>query len=100
MILLGISKYPMQSAMEIAKRVMETPRLPEYIKGKGNYVYTDGEGAVGLVIYEFGSVKADEAIEQINDAYWRFYDVPGFRHQLIPLAKAREAGKKFLELAQ
>jgi hypothetical protein len=99
MILLGIGKYPIQSCKELAKRVMEAPRLPEYIKGKGNYFYTNEEGAVGLVIYEFDSVKADEAIEQINDAYWRFYDVPGFRYQLIPLAKARDAAKKFLELA-
>ncbi len=98
MLLLGIGKYPMQSTKEMVKRTMEIPRLPEYIKGKGNYVYTDQEGAVGLVIYEFDSAKADEAIEQINDAYWSFYDVPGFRHQLIPLAKARDAAKKFLEL--
>ncbi len=57
MVLLGIGKYPMQSTKEMVKRMMEMPRLPEYIKGKGNYVYTDGEGAVGLVIYEFDSVK-------------------------------------------
>ena len=99
MILLGISKYPMQSAMEVTKRFMEMPRLPDYIKGKGNYVYTNEDGAVGLIIYEFDSVKAEEAIEQINNAYWRFYDIPGHRHQLIPLAKARDAAKKFLELA-
>ena len=98
MILLGIAKYPLQSSKEAVKRMMEIPRLPEYIKGKGNYVYSNEEGAVGLVIYEFDSVKADEAIEQINNAYWRFYDVPGHRHQLIPLAKARDAAKKFLEL--
>jgi hypothetical protein len=100
MILLGIAKYPMQSSKEAVKRMMEIPRLPEYIKSKGNYVYTNEEGVVNLVIYEFDSVKADEAIEQINNAYWRFYDVPGHRHQLIPLAKARDAAKKFLELAQ
>jgi len=99
MILLGIGKYPMQSTKEMVKRMMELPRLPEYIKGKGNYVYTDEEGAVGLVIYEFDSVKADEAIEQIGNAYWRFYDVPGFSFQLIPIAKARDAAKNFLELA-
>ncbi len=57
MVLLGIGKYPMQSTKEMVKRMMEMPRLPEYIKGKGNYVYTDEEGAVGLVIYEFDSVK-------------------------------------------
>jgi hypothetical protein len=89
MLLLGIAKYPLQSTKEAVKRMMEIPRLPEYIKSKGNY---------NLVIYEFDSVKADEAIEQINNAYWRFYDVPGHRHQLIPLAKARETAQKFLEL--
>jgi hypothetical protein len=99
MILLGISRYPMQSAKEVTERFMEMPRLPDYIKGKGNYVYTNEDGVVGFIIYEFDSVKADEAIEQINNAYWRFYDVPGHRHQLIPLAKARDAAKKFLEFA-
>ncbi len=100
MILLGISKYPMQSIKEVVKRMMEIPRLPEYIKGKGNYGYTNEEGGVGFVIYEFDSVKADEAIEQINNAYWGFYDVPGFRYQLIPIAKSRDVAKKFLEFAQ
>ena len=98
MLLLGISKYPMQSAKEIATRVMEMPRLPEYIKGKGNYAYNDEEGVVGLVIYEFDSSKADEALEQISQAYWRFHDVPGHNFQLIPLSKAREAAQKLLEL--
>jgi hypothetical protein len=98
MLLIGFSTYPMQSAKEVAKCMMEIPRLPEYIKGKGNYVYSNEEGAVGLVIYEFDSVKADEAIEQINNAHWRFYDVPGLNYQLIPCRKARDAAKKFLEL--
>ena len=98
MLLLGISKYPMQSIKEVVKRMMEIPRLPEYIKGKGNYGYTDTEGGVGFVIYEFDSAKTDEAMEQINDAYWRFYDVPGYSYQLIPIGKARDAAKKILEL--
>ena len=98
MILLGISKYPMQSTMEVVKRMMEIPRLPEYIKGKGNYAYNDEKGVVGLVIYEFDSSKADEALEQITNAYWRFHDVPGHNFQLIPLSKAREAAQKLLEL--
>ena len=65
MILLGITTYPMQSAMEVTKCFLEIPRLPEYIKGKGNYVYATREGTVGLAIYEFDSSKADEALEQI-----------------------------------
>jgi hypothetical protein len=97
MLLLGITTYPMQSAKEVAKRIMEMPRLPDYIKGKGNYGYTTKEGLVGFVIYEFDSSKADEAIEQINSAYWRLYDVSGLSYQLIPIAKARDAAKRFLE---
>ena len=100
MLLLGISKYPLQSTKAVVKRMMEIPRLPEYIKGKGNYVYTNEEGIVNLVIYEFDSAKTDEAIEQINNGYWRFYDAPGYSYQLIPLAKARDAAKNFLELAK
>jgi hypothetical protein len=99
MILLGISKYPVQSAKEVTKRFMEMARLPEYIKGKGNYAYTDDAGVVALVFYEFDSAKADKAIEEINNAYWRFYDIPGHSHRLIPVFKAREAAKKFLEFA-
>ena len=98
MILLGISKYPLQSSKEVAKRVLELPRLPDYIKGKGNYIYTTDKGAVGLVIYEFDSTKADDAIEKINSAYWRLSSVPGFSYQLIPCAKARDAAKRLLEL--
>jgi hypothetical protein len=88
MILLGISKYPMQSAKEMASRMMEMSRLPDYIKGKGNYLYDAENGSRGLVIYEFESAKADEAIHEIANAYWNFYDVPGFSYQLIPLTKA------------
>lgn len=99
MILIGFTTYPPQSAKEVAKRVMELPRLPDYIKGKGNYGYSTDEGFVGLVIYEFDSVKADEAMEQITNAYWRLCDIPGLNFQLIPGVKARDAIKRFLELA-
>ena len=98
MILIGITTYPMQSAKEVAKRVMEIPRLPDYIKGKGNYGYTTDQGVVGFIIYEFDSARADEAIEQITDAYWQFHDVPGHNYQLIPCFKARDAAKRILEL--
>ena len=45
MILIGFGKYPVQSAKEVAKRVSEIPRIPDYIKGKGNYVYSTEDGS-------------------------------------------------------
>ncbi len=98
MLLIGFSTYPQQSSKEVINRMMEIPRLPDYIKSKGFYAYSTEKGATSLAIYEFDGSKADEALEQITNAYWRFHDVPGHNFQLIPCSKARETAQKFLEL--
>jgi hypothetical protein len=36
MVLIGISSYPPASTEEVMKRMMQLPRLPEFIKGRGN----------------------------------------------------------------
>ena len=98
MLLIGFSTFLQQSTKESVNRMMEIPRLPDYIKSKGFYSYSTEKGLTTLAIYEFDSSKADEALEQITNAYWRFYDVPGHNFQLIPCSKARETAQKFLEL--
>lgn len=98
MLLIGFSTYPQQSVKESINRMMEIPRLPDYIKSKGFYAYNTEKGITSLAIYEFDSSKADEALEQITNAYWHFHDVPGHNFQLIPCRKARESAQKFLEL--
>jgi hypothetical protein len=113
MLLIGFSTYPQQSTKESINRMMEIPRLPDYIKSKGFYAYSTEKGITGLAIYEFDGSKADEAclaiyefdgskadeaLDQITAAYSRFHDVPGHNYQLIPCSKAREAAQRFLEL--
>ncbi len=98
MLLIGFSTYPQQSVKESINRMMQVPRLPDYIKSKGFYGYSTEKGITSLAIYEFDSSKADEALEQITTAYMRFHDVPGHNYQLIPCSKARESAQKFLEL--
>ena len=98
MLLIGFSNYPQQSLKEAINRMMELPRLPDYIKSKGFYAYSTDKGITSLAIYEFDGSKADEALEQITNAYWRFHDLPGHNFQLIPCSKARESAQKFLEL--
>jgi len=97
MLLLGINKYPFNSTKEVINRMFRMPRLPEYIGSRGNYAYACEEGLVGLVIYEFDSSKADEAILEINKANVKMYDIPGISMQLIPLYEARESAKTVLE---
>ena len=99
MLLMGIATYPQQSAKEGINRMMEIPRLPDYIKSKGFYAYSTEKGITSVAIYEFDGAKADEAFGQINTAYMRFWDIPGHNYQLIPCSKAREAAKKFLDLS-
>jgi hypothetical protein len=99
MLLIGFSMYPQQSTKESINRMMEIPKLPDYIKSKGFYAYSTEKGITSLAIYEFDGSKADEALEQITAAYSRFHDVPGHNYQLIPCSKAREAAQRFLELS-
>jgi len=82
MLLIGFSNYPQQSLKEAINRMMELPRLPDYIKSKGFYAYSTDKGITSLAIYEFDGSKADEALEQITNAYWRFHDLPGHNFQL------------------
>ena len=98
MIIIGFANYPQQSAKEAINRMMKVPRLPDYIKSRGFYGYTTEKGVESIAIYEFEGSKADEAMEQITNAYWQFHDVPGHNFHLVPCSKAREAAQRFLEL--
>ena len=94
MIIICFSEYPVQSGMEVRKRFLELPRLPEYIKGKGNYVYsTTGAGYHNLSILEVEDAKAGEAFEAITKAYLNFIDVPGYSYDIRLCSKVSEAIK-------
>ena len=98
MIIIGSSSHPLQSNDQVVKRMVEIPRLPEYIKGKGNYSYATQEGGIeSIQIYEFDSSKAEQALWDITQPFGNFYDVPGYRYELKFAVKAREAMQRYLE---
>ena len=96
MIIIGFSSYPLQSNDQLIKNAMELPRLPDYIKGKGNYGYPTMEGLGGIQIYEFDGSKAEEAFWDIAKPYTGLYDIPGYRYELKLSVKAREAMQRQL----
>ena len=96
MIIIGLSSYPLQSTDQVVNRVMEIPRLPDYIKGKGNYGYLSMEGWGGIQIYEFDSSKAEEAHWDIMQPYGKFYDIPGYKYELKLGLKTRETMQRYL----
>ena len=92
MIILCLADYPIQSAKEVSKRFMELPRLPEYVKGKGDYVYsTTGEGYHYISLLEVDDTKVKEAYDAITKAYLKFLDVPGYSYDIRVCYKASEA---------
>jgi hypothetical protein len=74
---------------------MELPRLPDYIKGRGNYGYSTMERVGGIQIYEFDSSKVEEALWDIARPYTKFYDVPGYKYELKLALKTREALERY-----
>ncbi len=94
MIIICFSDYPVQSGKEVTKRFLELPRLPEYVKGKGNYVYsTTGGGYHNISILEVDDAKVGEAFGAINKAYLNFIDVPGYSYDVRICYKVSEAIK-------
>jgi hypothetical protein len=83
MIIICLSEYPIQSAKEVTKRFLQLPRLPEYIKGKGNYIYaTIEKGYHNISILEVDNTKLKEAFDAINKSYINFIDVPGYNYEI------------------
>jgi hypothetical protein len=97
MIIIGFARQPLQSNDQVFKRAMELPRLPDYIKGRGNYGYSTMEGGGGIQIYEFDGSKAEEALWDIAQPYTKFSDIPGYRYELKLAFKAREIMQRSLE---
>jgi hypothetical protein len=92
MVIICFSDYPIQSGKEVTKRFMELPRLPDFIKGKGNYVYsTTGDGYHNISILEVDDTKIKEAFDAVTKAYLNFLDIPGYSYDIRVCYKASEA---------
>jgi len=92
-----MSSYPLKSNDQVIKHAMELPRLPDYIKGRGNYGYFNTEGTGGIQIYEFDGSKAEEALWDIAQPYTKFHDIPGYKYDLKLAFKTREVIQRSLE---
>ena len=94
MIIICYSDYPIQSGREVTKRFLKLTRLPEYIKGKGNYVYSTTEkGYHNISILEVDDAKIKEAFDTITKAYLNFTDVPGYNYDIRICYKVSDAIK-------
>ena len=94
MVIIAISTYPMESAQEVAKRLMAQAPLPTYITMKGPYSHTEtGVGVKVIAIYEFDNSKYSEAFEVIFARYAKYIGVPSFTCSFDRWVEAKEAIK-------
>ena len=92
MVIICFSDYPIQSAKEVTKRFMELPRLPDFVKGKGNCVYsTTKRGYHNISILEVDDAKVKEAFDAVMRAYLNFLDIPGYSYDIRVCYKASDA---------
>ena len=94
MVIIGIATYPMESAQEVAKRLMAQAPLPTYITMKGPYSHGEaGVGVKAIALYEFDESKYSEAFNFIFARYSKYIGVPGFTFSFDRWVEAKEAIK-------
>lgn len=94
MIVICFTEYPVQRSMEVTMRYLELPRLPEYITGKGNYVYSaNGKGYHSISIFKVDDKKVKKAFDAITKACLTFIDIPGYQYEIRICHTANEGIK-------
>jgi hypothetical protein len=94
MIIITNISYPPESAQDMAKRFIEAPQMPNFLKRKGPYVNsTLKEGVTTLSIYELDKSRLGEGYEFIGNYMTAFFGVPGFKYELKVSFDVEEALK-------
>lgn len=94
MIIVSSTAYPTESVKEIAKRFLEAPELPSFVKRLGPYVSTSKEqGILTLSLYELENARLAEGLQAVTDFYSIFLGVPGFKYEARIYLEVAEALK-------
>lgn len=94
MVIIGRMYYPTDSTQEMAKRFLEAPQVPDFMKRKGPYVGSSlAEGISIVALYELDNAKLAEGMDFIANFYAMFFGVPGFKYEISPHFEVTEALK-------
>lgn len=94
MVIISMSSYPPESAVEVGKRFLELPALPDYITMKGPYLNASiEEGIKALTIYEFDESRYSAAYGFLADRTAKLFGVPGYTYAMSHWMEARDALK-------
>ncbi len=92
MVIIGMTSFPLNSAVEAGKRFPDLPPLGDFITRIGPYINSiKGEGVQGITIFEFDNSKMVEAMTSIGNYYVAMRDVPGFSYSINAVFEVQEA---------
>jgi hypothetical protein len=94
MVIITNLTYPPESAQEMAKRFLASPKIPEFMTRKGPYVNaTLSDGILIIALYELDNAKLAEGMDFLGNYYAIYFGVPGFKCEYKPFFKVEEALK-------
>ena len=92
-IVINIS-YPTESVQDMAKRFLEAPQIPDFIKRQGPYISADiNSGINSLSVWEVENARLAEGLQAAGEFTAIFYGVSGFKYQVKPYFAVEEALK-------
>lgn len=92
MVIVTSLAYPPESAKEIAKRFLDAPAVPDFMKRRGPYVSANKEdGIATLSFYELDRARLADGLEFVAKFETTFYGVPGFKYKIEPHFEVNEA---------
>ncbi|MBI4799972.1 MAG: hypothetical protein HY794_14850 [Desulfarculus sp.] len=81
MVIITQVSYPPTSMQEVAKRFLQAPPLPAFLKRSGPYVNSDnGLGIQIMAVYDCEPQHLGEGLNALATYMSGFFDVPGFTY--------------------
>ncbi len=94
MVIIAASSYPLESAKEVGKRLLELPPLPPFLTIKGPFLDSEvGAGVRSINLFECDRAKTAEAMDYIITRMSNYIGVPGFTYSVRVWLEAKEALK-------
>ena len=94
MVIVTHSSYPPESAEQMAKRFLEAPQAPDFMKRSGPFFTSStGGGITVLALYELDNASLAEAMNFLGNYMATYFGVPGFRYKVRPYFTVEEGLK-------
>ncbi len=83
MIIISNVTYPPERAGDIAKRFLQAPPLPGYIKKNGPYIAANNtDGIQSITFYELDNANLAKGIKEIGESLAIYIGVPGYKYDI------------------